>query len=608
PAAGRRARRVRQRHLRHEGRHGHQPLRAGHAASVGGHRRGVPPVADAARRSAASHQPGAGRHRHARCATGRADTPGSRQGPGRHQADRRERRQPGEDRGQRRVPRQRAARRAAAAERQDQRSVRRRVRAAGSGTGRVVRQQAGGRAGSAAPPRPVRRVAALRIGRHQRRHGRVLRDLSGGPQPAAPRSAVRQRQGHRRRVRAGLCRHDRSGLLPGDTARSSRQGAARAATATEHRAQAVSERAGARRTGLVAGAMPTRRSTAGPALEAEQSRNFPQAPSRRLRSAIRRPRHRLGPGLTDTPRVPTGRDCPMTHSSWRPRSSGPMPKGFRQRAKGWEGAKEGRQGERPYPEKAKRRPRAARHPGFAMLSLFQRKRVPPTAGTPPTSAIETPKGSMRPESAASLLATPRRQKLLEHIWQRTSLSRRQFATPYLAPLERYAELVQQFPASENHHHAYPGGMLDHGLEIVAYALKLRQSYLLPAGVTPEAQAAQAEAWTAGTAYAALLHDIGKIAVDLHVEHADGSVWHPWHGPLRKPYRFRYRKEREYRLHSAATGLLYARLLDRDIFDWLSGYPDLWAALLYVLAGQYEHAGTLGELVVQADQASVAQEL
>ena len=243
-----------------------------------------------------------------------------------------------------------------------------------------------------------------------------------------------------------------------------------------------------------------------------------------------------------------------------------------------------------------------------MLSLFQRKRVPPTAGTPPTSAIEAPKGLMWPESATSLLATPRRQKLLEHIWQRTSLSRRQFATLYLAPLERYADLVQQFPASENHHHAYPGGMLDHGLEIVAYAVKLRQSYLLPAGVTPEAQAAQAEAWTAGTAYAALLHDIGKIAVDLYVEHADGSIWHPWHGPLRKPYRFRYRRERDYRLHSAATGQLYAHLLDRDIFDWLSGYPDLWAALLYVLAGQYEHAGTLGELVVQADQASVAQEL
>ncbi|CAI07455.1 conserved hypothetical protein [Aromatoleum aromaticum EbN1] len=243
-----------------------------------------------------------------------------------------------------------------------------------------------------------------------------------------------------------------------------------------------------------------------------------------------------------------------------------------------------------------------------MLSLFQRKRVTPTVGAPITPPPEAPKGLMGPESAASLLATPRRQKLLEHIWQRTSLSRRQFATLYLAPLERYAELVQQFPASESHHHAYPGGMLDHGLEIVAYALKLRQSHLLPAGASPEAQAAQAEAWTAGTAYAALLHDIGKIAVDLHVEYEDGTRWHPWHGPLRKPYRFRYHKAREYRLHGAATGLFYTRLLDAGIFDWLSGYPDLWSALLYVLAGQYEHAGTLGELVAQADQASVAQAL
>jgi len=62
------------------------------------------------------------------------------------------------------------------------------------------------------------------------------------------------------------------------------------------------------------------------------------------------------------------------------------------------------------------------------------------------------------------------------------------------------------------------------------------------------------------------------------------------------------------LHGAATGLLYHHLLDRPILDWLSAYPDLWASLLYVLAGQYEHAGILGELVIQADRASVAQSL
>lgn len=102
-----------------------------------------------------------------------------------------------------------------------------------------------------------------------------------------------------------------------------------------------------------------------------------------------------------------------------------------------------------------------------MLSLFQRKRPPATAAPPPAPAADLPKGLTLPQSAASLLATPRRQKLLEHIWQRTSLSRKQFTTLYRAPLERYAELVQVFPASEAHHHAYPGGMLDHGLEIVA---------------------------------------------------------------------------------------------------------------------------------------------
>jgi predicted HD phosphohydrolase len=41
-------------------------------------------------------------------------------------------------------------------------------------------------------------------------------------------------------------------------------------------------------------------------------------------------------------------------------------------------------------------------------------------------------------------------------------------------------------------------------------------------VTPEEQAAQSETWTAAVV-AALLHDLGKIAVDLYVELDDGSL-------------------------------------------------------------------------------------
>ena len=239
-----------------------------------------------------------------------------------------------------------------------------------------------------------------------------------------------------------------------------------------------------------------------------------------------------------------------------------------------------------------------------LLSLFRRKRQNP----PPSPTVSAAEGYLPIESAHTLLAAEHRRQLLDRIWQYTALSHAQFTQLYLNPIHRYAEQVQQLPASETHHHAYLGGMLDHGLELIACSLKLRQSYLLPTGAAPEDQAAQTDAWSAGIAYGALLHDIGKIAVDLLVERQDGRVWHPWQGPLDQPYRFRYLKGRDYHLHGAATGLLYTQILDRPILDWLSGFPQLWASLLYVLAGQYERAGVLGELVIQADRVSTAQNI
>lgn len=239
-----------------------------------------------------------------------------------------------------------------------------------------------------------------------------------------------------------------------------------------------------------------------------------------------------------------------------------------------------------------------------MLSLFRRKRQKP----PPPPTVNVAEGYLAIESAHNLLAAEHRRQLLDRIWQYTALSHAQFIQLYLNPIHRYAEQVQQLPASETHHHAYLGGMLDHGLELVACSLKLRQSYLLPTGAVPEDQSAQTDAWSAGIAYGALLHDIGKIAVDLVVERQDGRLWHPWQGSLDQPYRFRYLKGRDYHLHGAAAGLLYTQILDRPILDWLSGFPSLWASLLYVLAGQYERAGVLGDLVIQADRVSTAQNI
>lgn len=239
-----------------------------------------------------------------------------------------------------------------------------------------------------------------------------------------------------------------------------------------------------------------------------------------------------------------------------------------------------------------------------MISLFNRKPRKSHRSITPASQP----GLTAPQSATSLLATPHRQKLLEQIWQRTAVSRVQFNRLYLNPISRYAELVQLLPASESDHYAYPGGMLDHGLKAITYALKIRQSHLLPSGAQPEAQIAQAEAWTAALAFAALGHHLGKIADEVHIEYADSSVWHPWHGPLARPYRFRFRKDIGHRLHGASAGLLVPQLLNREILDWLCAFPELWASLISYWAGQLEYAGELGTLITQADRASITQAL
>jgi integrating conjugative element relaxase (TIGR03760 family) len=214
----------------------------------------------------------------------------------------------------------------------------------------------------------------------------------------------------------------------------------------------------------------------------------------------------------------------------------------------------------------------------------------------------------RPESAETLLDTPLRQQLIRLIWQRTSMPGQMFRRFYLIPIQNYASLVQLLPASQYHHHAYYGGMLDHGLEVACYAAKIRQNHLFPPGAPPEDQTAQAEAWTAAVIYAALMHDVGKLIVDMEIEKLSGKLWYPWHGTLEQPWRLRYRQGRNYRLHPAAGSLMCRQILTNDALDWMVSNQALFAPLLWCISGHYEQAGLLGEVVTKADQASVAQNL
>ncbi|HDL5605676.1 TPA: TraI domain-containing protein, partial [Mannheimia haemolytica] len=92
-----------------------------------------------------------------------------------------------------------------------------------------------------------------------------------------------------------------------------------------------------------------------------------------------------------------------------------------------------------------------------------------------------------PKNASQLLNTELRQKYLGLLWQQVSMNRQMFEALYQQPIERYAEMVQLLPASESHHHSHIGGMLDHGLEVIAFSAKVRQNYILPPNVAPEEQ-------------------------------------------------------------------------------------------------------------------------
>lgn len=238
-----------------------------------------------------------------------------------------------------------------------------------------------------------------------------------------------------------------------------------------------------------------------------------------------------------------------------------------------------------------------------MMRIRLTRKKPET--TPSEDKSNTTEGWLQPESSQTLLAETTRQQLIQFIRQSTAVPASLFERFWLIPIHRFAELAQLFPASENHHHAHAGGLLDHSLEAACYAARLRQSYLFPPDAAPEDQAAQSERWTTVIIYAALLHDVGKLVTDIEVEDASGQRWFPWHGPLAQAYRFRYLPQRDYLRHPAAAVLLLTQLLPPESLDWLAADAAALSTLLHCLNGQYQYAGLAGELVQKADRASVA---
>ena len=257
----------------------------------------------------------------------------------------------------------------------------------------------------------------------------------------------------------------------------------------------------------------------------------------------------------------------------------------------------------------------------------------PAATAPPPAAPAAPirlSGSAedwcRVLSGEDLLQHCHAQATLDEIRRLSRLAPAVFDRDLRSAVVAYAEFVQLAPASESHHHAHPGGLLAHTLEVILVALRLRNGYLLPLHAPTELIDQQRDHWTFAVFLAALLHDIGKIMTGLRLQvprRAEGAdpPLAATVGRLDPIARHEYRigfapaPERDYLAHKKLALVLLHAVVAPNALAFLGRESLVLDALTQFLGAEdkpteaaAEGATALADIVKQADRHSVAHNL
>ena len=113
-----------------------------------------------------------------------------------------------------------------------------------------------------------------------------------------------------------------------------------------------------------------------------------------------------------------------------------------------------------------------------------------------------------------VVADTETRPLLDSIEHRMRLSQANFRADCLPVLQAFAEYVQFLPASESHHHAQPGGLWVHALEVLDAALAIRCGTEMPRGASTE-ERKRVEALVMFDAIARRLRSGGNVAAHCH---------------------------------------------------------------------------------------------
>jgi integrating conjugative element relaxase (TIGR03760 family) len=251
--------------------------------------------------------------------------------------------------------------------------------------------------------------------------------------------------------------------------------------------------------------------------------------------------------------------------------------------------------------------------------LFRRKRVIELLAGQHAVPAGVPEGELPVLTSDVLIERTGTKPLVDVLRTKLGFPPEMFDGAVQPVIAAFAEFVQLLPATESHHHAEPGGLFTHTVEVVNLALDLRRGQILPRGAAPEAIGEQAHRWTYAVFVAALLHEVGKPIADSRVAIRKGAagseLWSPLAGSMLACGATSYRVEfaehalRRYELHGKLPVLLLNRFVPESILGWFSADGALVRELLSHLAGDKAgDEGVLHELVSRADAESVRRNL
>jgi len=208
------------------------------------------------------------------------------------------------------------------------------------------------------------------------------------------------------------------------------------------------------------------------------------------------------------------------------------------------------------------------------------------------------------------------RKLIDRIAGSIGLPKDEYQR-YVEPiLINFAELAHLLPASEHHHHAGPGGLLRHSLEVANLTLDGCLTTAFDTAETPARRSTRRWRWNVAGVAAGLLHDAGKALTDLRATDFEGKLeWspeqetlHQWAGRHKLDRYFLHWNAQRHEKHIQASVALVSTLIPAEARAWIQGGGrDIYDALLDAIAGNANRA-PLTELVRRSDSASVKRDL